>query len=162
MQNPLEFSLEEGDPSDPTILMGESVDAVLVVPFLNLTRTVRVEDSKSGQLLHEFDLSQAILTFCNSVGYDDEQCALSDLDNDGILDRRDNCPVSTNSDQSDLDRDYKGDACDNCPKVSNRNQEDTFPPQGNGIGDACDCESDFSCDGDVDADDVTAFLADFW
>jgi hypothetical protein len=161
MQNPLEFSLEEGDPSDPTILMGESVDAVLVVPFLNLTRTVRVEDSKSGQLLHEFDLSQAILTFCNSVGYDDEQCALSDLDNDGILDRRDNCPVSTNSDQSDLDRDYKGDACDNCPKVSNRNQEDTFPPQGNGIGDACDCECDFTCDGDVDAEDVTAFITDF-
>jgi len=40
-------------------------------------------------------------------------------------------------------------------------QADNYPPGGNGIGDACDCESDFTCDADVDADDVTAFLADF-
>ena len=40
-------------------------------------------------------------------------------------------------------------------------QDDHYPPGGNGIGDACDCEADFTCDGDVDADDVTAFLADF-
>ena len=30
-----------------------------------------------------------------------------------------------------------------------------------GIGDACTCEADFECDGDVDADDVTKFLEDF-
>jgi hypothetical protein len=41
------------------------------------------------------------------------------------------------------------------------NQEDTYPPQGNSIGDTCDCESDFDCDGDVDSFDITAFLADF-
>jgi len=41
------------------------------------------------------------------------------------------------------------------------NQEDLYPPQGNGIGDACDCECDFDCDSDVDADDVAAFLTDF-
>ena len=40
-------------------------------------------------------------------------------------------------------------------------QEDTYPPQGNGIGDACDCECDFDCSGGVDANDVTAFLRDF-
>ena len=32
---------------------------------------------------------------------------------------------------------------------------------GNVIGDACDCESDFNCDGNVDATDVTSFLTDF-
>ena len=37
------------------------------------------------------------------------------------------------------------------------NQEDTYPPQGNGIGDACECESDFDCDGDVDGTDATTF-----
>ena len=41
------------------------------------------------------------------------------------------------------------------------NQEDTYPPGGNSIGDACDCESDFNCNGNVDADDVNAFLGDF-
>jgi plastocyanin len=50
---------------------------------------------------------------------------------------------------------------DNCPDTPNPGQEDTFPPQGNGIGDACDCEGDFNCDGNVDATDVTSFLGDF-
>jgi len=50
---------------------------------------------------------------------------------------------------------------DNCPETPNPLQEDTYPPQGNNIGDACDCECDFDCDGDVDADDVAAFLTDF-
>jgi len=86
--------------------------------------------------------------------------------------------------QEDADSDYLGDACDectdtdkdgygnpefiintcaddNCPYTLNPNQQDTYPPQGNGIGDACDCESDFSCDGDVDANDVSTFLQHF-
>jgi hypothetical protein len=50
---------------------------------------------------------------------------------------------------------------DNCPDTYNSDQEDTYPPQGNGIGDACDCEGNFDCDGDVDTDDIRAFLLDF-
>jgi hypothetical protein len=50
---------------------------------------------------------------------------------------------------------------DNCPITPNPDQLDVYPPQGNGIGDACDCEGNFNCDQDVDANDVTAFLADF-
>jgi hypothetical protein len=61
----------------------------------------------------------------------------------------------------DEDGDGIPDDQDNCPDTPNPVQEDTYPPQGNGIGDACDCESDFDCDGDVDADDVAAFLTDF-
>ena len=40
-------------------------------------------------------------------------------------------------------------------------QEDTYPPQGNGIGDACDCEADFNCNGNVAAEDVDSFLGSF-
>jgi len=50
---------------------------------------------------------------------------------------------------------------DNCPSHYNPDQLDTYPPQGNGIGDACDCEANFDCDLDVDANDITAFLIDF-
>jgi hypothetical protein len=38
---------------------------------------------------------------------------------------------------------------------------DSYLPQGNGIGDACDCEGDFACDGDVDGSDASTFKADF-
>jgi hypothetical protein len=61
----------------------------------------------------------------------------------------------------DADDDGLPDDQDNCPNTPNPGQEDTYPPQGNGIGDACDCESDFNCDGNVDAGDVTDFLTDF-
>ena len=40
-------------------------------------------------------------------------------------------------------------------------QDDSYPPDGNRIGDVCDCEGDFDCSGGVDASDVTAFLTDF-
>jgi hypothetical protein len=65
------------------------------------------------------------------------------------------------SEPCDSDGDGVPDDDDNCPNTPNPFQEDTYPPQGNGIGDACDCECDFDCDGDVDADDVASFLTDF-
>jgi hypothetical protein len=40
-------------------------------------------------------------------------------------------------------------------------QEDGYPPQGNGLGDACDCEGDFDCDGDCDGTDAAKFKTDF-
>jgi hypothetical protein len=61
----------------------------------------------------------------------------------------------------DSDEDGIANANDNCPNNYNPNQEDTYPPGGNGIGDACDCECDFDCSGGVEASDVTVFLLDF-
>jgi len=84
-----------------------------------------------------------------------------DYDSDGIGDACDSC--------TDTDEDNYGNpggfpnlcSQDNCPTTYNPDQKDSFPPQGNGFGDACDCEANFDCDRDVDAQDVTAFLADF-
>jgi hypothetical protein len=50
---------------------------------------------------------------------------------------------------------------DNCPDIYNPDQEDTYPPDGNGIGNNCDCEGDFDCDGDVDGLDSPLFKADY-
>ena len=69
----------------------------------------------------------------------------------------DNCIEVSNSDQTNSDSDWLGDACDNCPDHNNTHQEDRYPPQGNGIGDACDCEGDFDCDGDSDGSDAAEF-----
>jgi hypothetical protein len=63
--------------------------------------------------------------------------------------------------QEDEDHDQVGDACDICPDHYNPGQEDTLPPQGNGVGDACECEGDFSCDGDVDGSDASMFKFHF-
>ena len=79
------------------------------------------------------------------------------------------CPPDTFCDEvvdeceidHDGDEDGIPDNQDNCPNTPNPLQEDTYPPQGNNIGDACDCETDFNCNGSVDANDVTAFLVDF-
>ena len=84
-------------------------------------------------------------------------CDLDD-DNDEIPDDVDDCPFDADN---DVDRDMICGDVDNCPNTQNSDQLDSYPPQGNGIGDACDCECDFDCSGSVDATDVDSFLTDF-
>jgi Mg-chelatase subunit ChlD len=55
-------------------------------------------------------------------------------DDDGVIDRADNCPFTANPDQVDSDGDGIGDACDNCPDKMNTDQSDS---SGSGNGDAC-------------------------
>ncbi len=63
----------------------------------------------------------------------------------------------------DYDNDGIPNSEDNCPDAYNQEQEDSFPPQGNGMGDACECEGNFNCsaDQDVDGTDAFTFKADF-
>jgi hypothetical protein len=100
-----------------------------------------------------------------------------DADGDGMPDGLDNCPSYPNGPLQgtctlddgvnlivstgqfctvDTDCD-PGEFCE-------MTQADNYPPDGNGIGDACDCEADFDCDvpgADVDAINVEQFLWDF-
>jgi hypothetical protein len=63
----------------------------------------------------------------------------SDLDGDGIGDPCDSCPDVANADQADADGDGPGDACDNCPDDANPEQADM---DGDGLGDVCDLDND--------------------
>lgn len=92
----------------------------------------------------------------------------NDGDDDGVANEDDNCPNHPNG--SVLGTCVYGTslglACtDNGDCGANgfcsMNQEDNFPPGGNGIGDACECEGDFNADGDVDGTDASQFKADF-
>jgi len=78
--------------------------------------------------------------------------AVSDTDNDTVLDGVDNCPLIANTAQTDTDADGLGDACDpdddndtvldgvdNCPLIANTAQTDT---DADGLGDACDPDDD--------------------
>lgn len=48
-----------------------------------------------------------------------------DIDEDGILNRDDNCLRIANPDQEDADGDGVGDVCDNCPDILNPDQDET-------------------------------------
>ena len=117
--------------------------------------------------------SASISTLCY---YEDP----NDMDGDGIenppsgtmassmfLAAEDNCPDMPNGPhlgtciQGNVGSTCISDAACGIGGVCSMAQEDSFPPGGNGVGDACDCECDFDCSGTVDADDVTAFLVDF-
>ncbi|MCK5195620.1 MAG: thrombospondin type 3 repeat-containing protein, partial [Desulfobulbaceae bacterium] len=78
--------------------------------------------------------------------------AVNDLDNDGIIDSDDNCPSTSNADQTDSDGDGLGDICDedddgdgvadtndNCPLTVNTDQADL---DADGLGDICDEDDD--------------------
>ena len=107
--------------------------------------------------------SATIKTICPLTG--------EDTDGDGIPDIADNCPVKPNGPNGGTCT--SGSIGDPCTIPGNNesecgtsgfcsmDQEDSYPPQGNDIGDACDCEGDFNCDGNVDATDVNDFLIDF-
>lgn len=73
----------------------------------------------------------------------------ADSDQDGFLDRFDNCPDVENGDQLDSDGDGIGDECDNCVDVSNFDQVDANE---NMVGDACEGEEFYDPEQDSDND----------
>jgi hypothetical protein len=97
----------------------------------------------------------------------------SDEDRDGIPNEEDNCPKHPNGPELGTCVNTMGDSMtftgrtlvsctwggqckDN--EVCQMEQRDY---NSNGIGDVCECEGDFDCDGDVDGTDAAFFKTDF-
>ena len=121
----------------------------------------RIVDSSNETVLHEADNCIDIYNPDQADGYspasnggvptdslDGTGDACQDVDEDGIQDSEDNCPLVANSSQFNMDRDDLGDACDddvdgdgvddvndNCPLVANLDQVNS---DGDERGDACD------------------------
>jgi len=87
-----------------------------------------------------------------------EPLPYSDCDGDMVPDFCDTDAIDNDGDGVD---DGEGHGCDNCRTLANPDQADIYPPQGNGIGDACDCEGNFACDLDVDGTDASIFKSYF-
>jgi hypothetical protein len=71
----------------------------------------------------------------------------TDMDGDGVPDRFDLCPATSDPEQEDLDGDGAGDACDNCREVANLDQLDA---DRDGIGDTCEVPIVLDADDDGD------------
>jgi hypothetical protein len=99
-----------------------------------------------------------------------------DTDKDGIIDKKDNCPLIFNPDQSDVDGDGIGDVCDkpqpnqqpidtdkdgiideldNCPLIFNPDQSDVDQDK---IGDVCDNEDNQNVAPQIISEPVTSAI----
>jgi lysophospholipase L1-like esterase len=90
-----------------------------------------------------------------------------DQDEDGMPNTLDNCPATPNSTTlgtcllSTIATTCRGNEDCGVAGICSMNQEDTYPPQGNHCGDACECEGNFDGDDDCDGTDASIFKADF-
>ncbi|WP_231496240.1 thrombospondin type 3 repeat-containing protein, partial [Nocardioides sp. URHA0032] len=140
--------------------MGGVVTTASATPFTGLPAgtavTVTVYDENSSVFtVPQFGVTPAATRCSSNDGGQAQTIATGDVDivitqdvdGDGVVDGRDNCPEDANTRQLDPDGDGLGEPCDNCPDVANGGQADT---DGDGVGNACDSTPT----GDTDADGV--------
>lgn len=100
--------------------------------------TIKVNtDAKSPEINKRYSVKGIVYINSNREPFISEKIKeiVTDRDEDGVVDSKDNCPDTPNTDQTDSDGDGRGDACDNCPNQANANQADR---DGDGVGDVCD------------------------
>ena len=112
IKDPREFHIFGQEPGKPGMMMGDDVDFTIILPFEDMLKEIKIINVETGQIMNSADLSETILGFCQQVGYNDPQCQISDLDNDGVQDRYDQCQGSN------INRPIIIDGCDT--KVRNK------------------------------------------
>jgi hypothetical protein len=130
-------------------------------PYLNdgyglAFRPQSSHDCNGNGVLDQCDIAGGHSQDVNTNGVPDE-CEDPDVDDDGIANETDNCPLIYNPDQTDNDGDNIGDSCDNCLSTQNVGQGDW---DGDGVGDLCDVcpghDDNVDADGDGVADGCDA------
>ncbi|MBN1762221.1 MAG: thrombospondin type 3 repeat-containing protein [Methanomicrobia archaeon] len=127
LEDPREFRLANVENFEQGMMMGDDINFTVILPFVDLMKAVEVRDFETTALVHTADLSEVVLDFCQGVGYNDPQCVISDLDDDGVTDQEDNCPLTANPDQTDSDEDGVGDACEEVSSIGFDTEGGSYP-----------------------------------
>jgi hypothetical protein len=131
-------------------------DPYLIVGCGLVFRPQSSNDCNGNGVLDQCDIAGGYSQDTNTNGVPDE-CEDPDLDDDGVDNETDNCPLVYNPGQEDSDSDNIGDACDNCAATQNVGQGDW---DGDGVGDLCDIcpghDDNVDADGDGVADGCDA------
>jgi hypothetical protein len=109
-----------GDPryreyEDLTFVIEAEADFTVAVPFHTNLRFADLRQYGTGELLVTVDLGPSVVSFCESNNYQDPDCQLTELDDDGVVGPADNCPLVANPDQADTNANGVGDACESAP-----------------------------------------------
>lgn len=108
---------------------------------------IRIDACRNGSCILAPEINQAAIDRISNLSI---PTLAIDTDDDGVVDKDDNCADVANPDQADADGDGVGDACepdsdadgvndknDNCVDVANEDQADE---DGDGVGDLCDAD----------------------
>lgn len=148
-------------PGCPLMNTGTALITITSVIPQETTATVLTTSATvtSSTITYQDTLADSKVSCC--YARDDDDC-------DNIVNTEDNCPNDPNGPAlGTCTLGNIGQVCmknDNCGNggLCSMDQEDNYPsPDGNGFGDACECEGDLDCDEDVDGTDLSLFKADF-
>jgi parallel beta-helix repeat protein len=89
VDDPTAFRFVEHTNYEQGMMMGDDVDYKVILPFLDGMKEIITTDFDTDEVVHAADISEEILDFCEGVDYQDPQCEVSDLDNDGVPDYED-------------------------------------------------------------------------
>ena len=88
---------------DPRLELGDeavftdNVNFTIIIPFYNSLKTFLIKNPENNGTLITIDLAETLRKYCIATNFTSHECQSLDTDNDGVLDKDDKCPGTTNA-----------------------------------------------------------------